>query len=509
MVNEMQDQPYYPSMMRWMTLLLLFGLGISAHGQSPLGLGCDFENIDTNRVLKAQFIGHRGALPSQYSLKSFAPMPGHQGSVGSCAAWSSAYAGLTIINGIENNNKQKAYSPWHLYNRVQTSLNRAPCQSGSTISAALNMLKTNGCLKFEEYNANCGAEPVTEKAPYDLYDFQALSISVTDFKKALSSNQPIVAAFKAYGNTGWELNENLTDGLWNGAYSGEPEGGHAMCIIGYDDKKGNGAFEVINSWGTSWGVGGYFWISYADISKHIKNAFTLLPHPEEESANSASVFGQKFEIHNDCYDPIYLALGIEQEGEWISKGWYPILANDIFTMDISTRSTNEIYWTAANHDMSIFWEDPESPLPFCIDPNQSFEFNEMTCDHKTGFFKALPKQGQTAYVLHLGCPTLQGRNSEVVQLADYNELIEDTRPKEQANQFWQSPFALHDLFTQRIIPSSMNDDGDPIFNIWLTDGEKEPENKIYLPQELEQDHRFKFMSTSSAKNWMAWKKEKK
>ena len=40
-------------------------------------------------------------------------------------------------------------------------------------------------------------------------------------------------------------------------------GGHAMCIVGYDDSKGaSGAFKVRNSWGRFWGDKGYCWIAY-------------------------------------------------------------------------------------------------------------------------------------------------------------------------------------------------------------------------------------------------------
>lgn len=40
-------------------------------------------------------------------------------------------------------------------------------------------------------------------------------------------------------------------------------GGHAMCIVGYDDSKGiSGAFKVRNSWGPFWGDSGYVWIGY-------------------------------------------------------------------------------------------------------------------------------------------------------------------------------------------------------------------------------------------------------
>jgi C1A family cysteine protease len=48
------------------------------------------------------------------------------------------------------------------------------------------------------------------------------------------------------------------------------QGGHAVCLVGFDDAKvipGSppGAFLVRNSWGADWGLGGYFWMPYAYV----------------------------------------------------------------------------------------------------------------------------------------------------------------------------------------------------------------------------------------------------
>jgi hypothetical protein len=98
---------------------------------------------------------------------------------------------------------------------------------------------------------------------------------VTDVKIALANNKPVMMGFNVYDNSRYQYFEalNTTKYTYNPlASSGKLAqgvrllGGHAVPIIGYINdasQPGGGVFICQNSWSTSWGYHGYFYLPYS------------------------------------------------------------------------------------------------------------------------------------------------------------------------------------------------------------------------------------------------------
>jgi len=94
-------------------------------------------------------------------------------------------------------------------------------------------------------------------------------------KGALAAGFPFSLSILVYSS--FETNTVARTGVvpLPNTYVEELLGGHAVCVIGYDDSRK--AFLVRNSWGAGWGVGGNFWLpfSYATNSNLTLEAWVL------------------------------------------------------------------------------------------------------------------------------------------------------------------------------------------------------------------------------------------
>ena len=102
-------------------------------------------------------------------------------------------------------------------------------------------------------------------------------INVRAVKEHLAKDAPVVIGMMVGQSF---MQDMMGQELWEpqGAdASGMGMGGHAMCVIGYDDRKFGGSFQILNSWGPKWGKDGVGWVRYRDFKNFVKEAYGLDP----------------------------------------------------------------------------------------------------------------------------------------------------------------------------------------------------------------------------------------
>lgn len=217
-------------------------------------------------------------VPPSYSLVDKFPPIGDQGQYGTCVAWAVGYNTKTMVNGLSKGygasdlaSPNKQFSPRDLFTAIDDANKGANC-GGTNFNFALDVVQNRGIatLATAPYTTNLGTcEKATldpawtqEAANYKFKFWRKIDASVQAIKENISQNVPVVFGARLADN----FMSHNSDEVISSATSYENVGQHAyhaMVIAGYDDNKGpNGAFRCVNSWGTSWGGGGYFWVDY-------------------------------------------------------------------------------------------------------------------------------------------------------------------------------------------------------------------------------------------------------
>lgn len=265
-------------------LALLPYLAIAQTETYSMGSVLDDDAYARIPVKAVQLTRSYANLPIRCSLLPYCPTPKSQGAYGTCTSWAVAYAARTIMEaeimghtGAENI-AQEAFSPSFVYAKIK-NYNDIDCQNGSSISDALDLLKRQGVPKLSTFFADCASaipsSVQSEAATYVIKDYFTLftanatsSRKVEATKMALAQNRPVIISMECYASFSsagkcWDGNADLL------------RGHHAMCVIGYDDEKHGGAFQIMNSWGTTWGDGGFTWVRYSDFGRFVRYGYEM------------------------------------------------------------------------------------------------------------------------------------------------------------------------------------------------------------------------------------------
>jgi hypothetical protein len=240
---------------------------------------------------------NKNPLPESANLQKFAPGVGNQGHQGSCVAWSSAYAARTILEAARTGQPgdNLKFSPSFLYNQIGLD----GCQ-GSYIERAMEFMTNKGAVPYDQFPYNdqdCSRQPngqqMQDAQQYRMRGFNRLSpgdrndaIDLNAIKQNLAQGAPVVIGMMVGGSY---MQDMLGKDLWQ---PGEDDksmmgfGGHAQCVVGYDDRKYGGAFLIMNSWGPEWGNNGFAWVQYPVFKYFVREAYGLEPMQKVGAAAS-------------------------------------------------------------------------------------------------------------------------------------------------------------------------------------------------------------------------------
>jgi len=227
-------------------------------------------------------------LPSSYSLKQYSPLPGDQTEYGTCVAWAASYAARTILESVALNRlnqtetTQNAFSPVYVYRNVVTD--DPECIYGTQIYSILDFMRDTGTTRMMDAERDTAFPRVDlayyrtiRKYPIAGYvtlfsrdERQKLTLITRVIKRSLTEGKPVIIALNTPDSfldakDVWRPAENPANFYY----------AHALCVVGYDDNRFGGAFEVQNSWGRKWGNGGYIWIPYQAFVDFVYEGYEL------------------------------------------------------------------------------------------------------------------------------------------------------------------------------------------------------------------------------------------
>ncbi len=276
---------------------------------SGLTKGADLspEEYDKAEIYEPLAEKSTNTLPERVSLEQYCPPRQNQGYQGSCVGWASSYAARTILEARKTgaNPSQVAFSPSSLYNQIALK----DCQ-GAYINQAMDVMKSNGVLPYRDFpydETSCSAKPRDPKMRnYVTRGYNRLTtsndprgdVNINAIKQNLAQGAPVVIGMMVGGSFMQGMQGQEVWQPTRNDYQMRGFGGHAMCVIGYDDFKAGGAFQIMNSWGKEWGQNGIAWVAYDAFSYFTKEAYGLYPMGNANAAN-ANKFEMAFGLVNN------------------------------------------------------------------------------------------------------------------------------------------------------------------------------------------------------------------
>lgn len=227
-------------------------------------------------------------LPPQADLRAVCPPVYDQGMLGSCTAFAVG-KGLRETIARQRKEREVPLSALFLYYETRQAMMDGKLgklvgkltDSGGTITDAASVLKDKGVCPDADWSYADGKIKFRLKPPAAAYasakEFRVKAASqlttLDEVRESLAKGQPVAFGF-AVPNSVMAIGKS---GVMPMPKADEQYvGGHAVLAVGYDDKKR--MLTVRNSWGTTWGDKGYFYMPYDFVKNpNLADDFWVVP----------------------------------------------------------------------------------------------------------------------------------------------------------------------------------------------------------------------------------------
>ena len=245
-------------------------------------LGCFKDPLDS-RDIPMGLVLPAFTIPVSFDFSKLMSPVRNQGNEGTCVAFAS------VVGVKEFQDKKEYYkliklSPRFLYNLCK-QFDDAPFEEGTYPRIAMKVLLNHGVCheSFWPYAPYQKSLPL-KGADIDAKKFKIKAYarlkSQLEMKRSLLINGPFLAGVEVYKS--WFNKKVERSGLIPMPKLNEKlMGGHAICIVGYDDKLK--IFKFKNSWGAKWADKGYGYLPYAYMDKYCSDAWSatdLIENPK-------------------------------------------------------------------------------------------------------------------------------------------------------------------------------------------------------------------------------------
>lgn len=204
------------------------------------------------------------SLPVSVDLRSKCPPIYDQGQLGSCTG--NGIAAAVQFDQIKQGGKAFMPSRLFIYYNERVMENTVAQDAGAQIRDGIKSVAMLGAPPETDWPydiskfANKPPDASYTDAKQDLVKtYSRVAQNLTQMKGCLAEGFPFVFGFSVYES--FEGAAVAKSGILNmPANSEKMMGGHCVLAVGYNDAKRQ--FIVRNSWGTGWGIKGYFMMPY-------------------------------------------------------------------------------------------------------------------------------------------------------------------------------------------------------------------------------------------------------